>query len=190
LACESKKSPTFAGKVLDKLEQFYAYLSTAGEDMRFFGFAETAPVVRKRLDTVHGLPEGARVIHPVKGAGLLERIGEHEPGKLFISVKYDSGQVHEYNLAAAAELRGVSKRSAVAAQKTAQDEMIAVSFAAKLKKKAKPATVLPLPSDARAIVHPFPSDVSGSDPLSALGREEAAGPDSEMARRYSPSEDE
>ena len=190
MACESKKSPTFVGKLLDKLEQFYAYLSTAGEDMRFFGFAETAPVVRKRLDTVHGLPEGARVLHPVKGAGVLERIGEHEPGKVFISVKYDSGQVHEYNWATAAELRGVSKRSAVAAQKTANDEMMAVSFAAKLKKKAKPATVLPFPSDPRTIVLPLPPDGSGSDPLSALDREEAPGPDSEMARRYSPSEDE
>jgi hypothetical protein len=136
LACECKESATFVGKLLDKLEQFYAYFSTAGEDMRFFGFFDTAPVVRARLDTVAGLPEGSRVLHPTNGAGFVERIDEHD--KLGpITVKFDNGEVLQYSLISAAELKGVSKRSAFAAAKSANDEMIAISVASKLKGKSK-----------------------------------------------------
>ena len=60
LACARNESVTF----VHKLEQLYAYFSTAGEDTRIFGFGADAPVEKRKLDTVSGIPEGARLLHP------------------------------------------------------------------------------------------------------------------------------
>ena len=51
LACASNESVTFSGK----LEQLYAYFSTAGEDARIFGAVATAAVEKRRRSTLGGL---------------------------------------------------------------------------------------------------------------------------------------
>ena len=51
LACASNESVTFSGK----LEQLYAYFSTAGEDARIFGAVATEAVEKRRRSTLGGL---------------------------------------------------------------------------------------------------------------------------------------
>jgi hypothetical protein len=97
LACASNESVTFSGK----LEQLYAYFSTAGEDTRFFGAVATAAVAKRRLSTLGGLPvipEGSRVVHPTRGAGVVARIDEHDPRDEPFRVEYDNNEVHHYSI--------------------------------------------------------------------------------------------
>jgi hypothetical protein len=103
LACASNESVTFSGK----LEQLYAYFSTAGEDTRIFGAVATAAVEKRRLSTLGGLPvipEGSRVVHPTRGAGVVARIDEYDAkGKPF-RVEYDNNEVHDYSVGSSKEL--------------------------------------------------------------------------------------
>ena len=96
LACASNESVTFSGK----LEQLYAYFSTAGEDTRFFGAVATAAVAKRRLSTLGGLPvipEGSRVVHPTRGAGVVARIDEYDARDKPFRVEYDNNEVHHYS---------------------------------------------------------------------------------------------
>ena len=103
LACASNESVTFSGK----LEQLYAYFSTAGEDTRFFGAVATAAVAKRKLSTLDGLPvipEGSRVVHPTRGAGVVARIDQYDPrGKPF-RVEYDNNEVHLYSIGSSKKL--------------------------------------------------------------------------------------
>ncbi len=103
LACASNESVTFSGK----LEQLYAYFSTAGEDTRFFGAVATAAVAKKKFSTLDGLPvipEGSRVVHPTRGAGVVARIDEHDPRDKPFRVEYDNNEVHDYSMGSSKEL--------------------------------------------------------------------------------------
>ena len=97
LACASNESVTFSGK----LEQLYAYFSTAGEDTRIFGAVATAAVEKRRLSTLGGLPvipEGSRVVHPTRGAGVVVRIDQYDPRDKPFRVEYDNNEVHHYSM--------------------------------------------------------------------------------------------
>jgi hypothetical protein len=97
LSCASNESVTFSGK----LEQLYAYFSTAGEDTRIFGAVATAAVAKTKVCTLGGLPvipEGSRVFHSTRGAGIVARIDEYDlRGKQF-RVEYDNKEVHYYSM--------------------------------------------------------------------------------------------
>jgi hypothetical protein len=97
LACASNESVTFCGK----LEQLYAYFSTAGEDRRIFGAVATVAVAKRRLSTLDGLPvmpEGSRVVHPTRGAGVVARIDHHNFRDKPFRVEYDNNEVHHYSM--------------------------------------------------------------------------------------------
>ena len=90
---------------MDKLEQLYAYFSTAGDDTRIFGFGATSAPSKRRLTTLDGLPEGSRVVHPTHGAGVVVCIDMNDMrGKQF-AVQYDNGDVHHYNLDSSIKLK-------------------------------------------------------------------------------------
>jgi hypothetical protein len=100
LACARNESVTFS----HKLEELYAYFSTAGEDARFFHLLSTDPVERKRHDSVGGIPEGSRVEHPTRGAGRVVRIDQHNPRGKPVAVQFHNGEVHHYGMASAIKL--------------------------------------------------------------------------------------
>jgi hypothetical protein len=97
LACASNESVTLSGK----LEQLYAYFSTAGEDTRIFGAVATAAVAKRRVSTLGGLPvipEGSRVVHPTRGAGVVACIDQYDPRDKPFRVEYDNNEVHHYSM--------------------------------------------------------------------------------------------
>ena len=103
LACASNESVTFSGK----LEQLYAYFSTAGEDTRFFGAVATAAVAKNRRSTLGGLPvipEGSRVVHPTRGAGVVARIDQYDARDKPFRVEYDNNEVHLYSIGSSKKL--------------------------------------------------------------------------------------
>ena len=98
----------------DQLEQLYAYLSTAGEDTRIFGFGETTTSRfrdsnLKRVLSRNGIPEGTRVSHPTRGLGVLGRIDPNQSRSKHYIVEYDNGEVHRYSAESIKKLKRMER---------------------------------------------------------------------------------
>ena len=94
--------------IMNKLEQLYAYFSTTGEDTRIFGFGEGAPVMRGKIDCIGGLPEGSRLVHPTRGAGVVVRIDLTDRRGKPVIVEFESGEVHHYSIDSALKLKAMA----------------------------------------------------------------------------------
>jgi len=96
LACAFKQTVSFA----TKFEQLYAYLSTAGEDTRLFGFGADAPPTP--LSSLLTLAKGTHVTHSERGAGVICKVDPSDwRGRPYV-VEYANGERHHYTIAAAA----------------------------------------------------------------------------------------
>jgi hypothetical protein len=107
LACVRNQSLT----LMHKLEQVYAYFSTAGEDTRIFGFGATAAVKKSVQDSVGGIPIGARMLHSTHGYGVVTHISMGDERGKPVVVEFHNGEVHQYSLDSANKLKVLAGES-------------------------------------------------------------------------------
>ena len=93
LACAFKENFTFAHKA----EQLYAYLSTAGEDTRLFGFDASLPL--PPLTSLLTFAKGTFVSHEQRGAGMICQVDPWDPVAKPYIVQYSDGEQHRYSIA-------------------------------------------------------------------------------------------
>jgi hypothetical protein len=93
LACAFKENFTFAHKA----EQLYAYLSTAGEDTRLFGFDASLPP--PPLTSLLTFAKGTFVSHGRRGTGMICQVDPWDPVAKPYMVQYSDGEQHRYSIA-------------------------------------------------------------------------------------------